>query len=111
MTSDCLRSVLRGTFVRPEHYARVKDYLRQAFDETDALDRLDRLKKTQPEIFDTGEQDLRDATNEILRQSSLTQPGWAIVKSFLRWHTSRESMLATVETLRQSHSEWFKRQR
>lgn len=105
-----LRTVLRGTFVLPEHYPRVKAYLRQAVDETDAHDRLDAMKRREPEIFTTGKEDLRDTINEVLRQSGVSSVGWPVVKSFLRWCSSRESMMATVDKLR-SHREWFRRQR
>ena len=108
---DWLKTVLRGTFVVQEHFGRVRSILLRAFDEQDMRDKLDVLKAHEPDIFDTSEQDHRSDMNDVLRGSAVLPNSFAVLKSFLRHCSSRASMLVTVETLRKSHSEWFRRQR
>ncbi len=105
---------MRGTWVDPSHYCRVKGILLRAFDEQDMRDRLDKLKQTEPEIFVGGidSPEARHAENikTVMKASGVKSTYHATLKSILRWHTSRESMLATVEKLRAKNAvDWFRR--
>lgn len=111
---DWLRSVMRGTWVAPERYSYVKGILLKAFDEQDMRDRLDKLKQTEPQIFvggmDSPEARHAEDIRAVLKESRIKSAYHATLKSILRWHSSRESMLATVEKLRTKNAvDWFRR--
>jgi len=111
---DWLRNVMRGVWVAPSEYSRVKGTLLKAFDEQDMRDRLAKLKQTEPEIFvggmDSPEARHADDIQAVMKESRVKSVFHATLRSILRWHTSRESMLATVEKLRTKNAvDWFRR--
>jgi hypothetical protein len=106
---DWLRELMRGTRVDPAHYPRIKGHLLRAFDKTDMADRLDRLRQVEPDIFDMAGSHAEDI-RAVLKASGVKSAYHATLKSILRWHSSRESMQATVDLLKRKNApDWFRR--
>jgi hypothetical protein len=110
---DWLRSVLRGTWVDPQHFTYVKGILLRAFDEQDMQDKLAKLKQTEPDIFSTppnrAEHQHTEDVIAVMRASGVTSAAYPVLKSILRHGTNAASMTRTVAKLKTSTPEWFKR--